>query len=110
MTPVSPYKDVDFKRITLGNKRAIKSVSKKDKWGFKEGDLVESSLVKKYALTEFGYMPDGEIYTVEVERNGKPVTLSITNSVKETKIQNYLFRMKTRTAEQDRTYKVWMKM
>jgi predicted metalloprotease with PDZ domain len=66
MTPVSPYKDVDFKRITLGNKRAIKSVSKKDKWGFKEGDLVESSLVKKYALTEFGYMPDGEIYTVEV--------------------------------------------
>jgi hypothetical protein len=55
-------------------------------------------------------MPDGEIYTVEVERNGKPVTLSITNSVKETKIQNYLFRMKTRTAEQDRTYKVWMKM
>ena len=110
MTPVSPYKDVDFKRITLGNKRAIKSVSKKDKWGFQVGDLVESSVVKKYALTEFGYLPDGEIYKVEVERNGKPVTLSITNSVKENKIQNYLFRMKTRTAEQDRTFNVWMKM
>lgn len=110
MVPVSPYKNVEFKKLTLGNKRPIKSVSKKDQWGFKKGDLVEASLVKKYALTEFGYLPDGEKYTVELERDSKPVTLTITNKVEEGTLKHYLFRMKNRSAEQERNFKVWMKL
>lgn len=110
MVPESPYKDVEFKKLTLGNKRPIKSVSKKNEWGFKKGDLVESSLVKKYAVTEYGYLADGEKYKIQVERDGKPMTIEITNKLKEGTIKHYLFRMKNVTAEQERNYKRWLKL
>lgn len=109
LVPVSPYEGVKFKLLTLGNKRPIKSASKKNPYGFKEGDLVESSLVKKYASTEFGYLADGEKYMVEIERDGKPMKIEITNKMIEGSTKNYLFRMKNRTAEQERNYKKWLK-
>lgn len=108
LVPVSPFEGVEFKLLTLGNKRPIKKVGKNVAYGFKKGDLVESSVARKYAFTEYGYLADGEKYSIKIERAGKPIELEITNKLKEGTTRNYLFRMKNLSAEQERNYKKWL--
>ncbi len=110
LVPESPFEGIKFNLLTLGNERRIKSVSKESTYSFKKGDVVESSVVRKYALTEYGYLADGEKYIIKVDRGGKSLDLEITNKLKEGTARNYLFRMKNLSAEQERNYKKWLRI
>ncbi len=110
MVAESPFKGVKFRGISLDGKRIVKKVSKESTIGLKKGDKVKVNESLKLSTTEYGYIADGANYKIEVEREGKPLILEVTNKMKEGTKKHYLFRMKNRSAEQERNYKRWLNL
>jgi predicted metalloprotease with PDZ domain len=108
MVPVSPFEGVKFTRINLGGKRIVKKVSKEAFIEFKKGDKLNSAEILKLNSSEYGFIADGTKYMIEIERDGKPIKLEVTNKMKEGTKKHYLFRMKNLSAEQERNYKKWL--
>lgn len=110
MVAESPFKGVKFRGISLDGKRIVKKVSKESTIGLKKGDKVKVNESLKLSTTELGYLADGAKYMIEVEREGKPLMLEVTNKMKEGTKKHYLFRMKNMNAEQERNYKRWLNL
>ena len=109
--PRHPLRDYGGKytNISLGGKRNIKKVGKKDEIGFQAGDKVDRNFYFDTYFDDFGNpLPEGMMVTFEVERDTTEITLSDSISYKEEEVFHQLRIMKEMTPLQSKYFNIWL--
>ncbi|NQV42531.1 MAG: hypothetical protein HQ506_09270 [Candidatus Marinimicrobia bacterium] len=109
--PRHPLRDNGGKytNISLGGKRNIKKVGKKDEIGFQAGDKVDRNFYFDTYFDDFGNpLPEEMMVTFEVERDTTQITLSDSISYKEEEVFHQLRIMKEMTPLQSKYFNIWL--
>jgi predicted metalloprotease with PDZ domain len=96
------------RNIVINGQITIKKVSDKDVAGFKAGDKVNPDVLAEAFKGKDGkYLEEGTTASIEVTRDGKPVTLSFPVKFKQGKIKNSIAIMENKTPGQEKLFKIW---
>ncbi len=109
--PLHPIKDNKVKQsvISLGSGTSIRKVGRKDRIGFKKGDIIPQGLYRNNYFDDFGNpLPEDMVIQIPIKRDGKDIMLKDKIQYKEDESKHHIRIMEKMDAKQSQRFDIWL--